>query len=472
MKRNRGITLIALVVTIIVLIILAGVSVNLVLGQNGIITKAKEAKKNHEKEAVKEKVSLMMGEYATEREENNKTLNDYLENQEKAGNIESIEQGEENEEGTQTIIVDDYRVVIDEETLEILEIEKAGPKPKITNIKITYIDTTDGTEKEATEKSVEEGTPLKITFDVSFEEGTIEGVNIGSFVNRKVEYTTNGTEKEVSFVVTGVINGEKVEKRQKVSIEKYYQKAEVEASDIANNASKYYGQLVTNYTCPSTAVEAWRIFYADENNIYLIADNYITPSDMPLSPSGYAMVKGVAQRDPSEQFANVIKDLTYNEGTTWIYENSKARDWISEYSENNVGISTRAAKSMAYLMDTNIWSDYYAGNEAEYAIGCATLELYCSSYQDTHPDKYIVFEGSSTGGYKAKWNTSSNYTSYVTSLDAGNNNIYFTSGSSCFICSNSDSTDYRLLDVNGQGSLGYSNANVWVPRASTYCLFK
>jgi len=197
MKRNRGITLIALVVTIIVLIILAGVSVNLVLGQNGIITKAKEAKKNHEKEAVKEKVSLMMGEYATEREENNKTLNDYLENQEKAGNIESIEQGEE---GTQTIIVDDYRVVIDEETLEILEIEKAGPKPKITNIKITYIDTTDGTEKEATEKSVEEGTPLKITFDVSFEEGTLVGVNKGILENGKVEYTTDGTEKEV-FVV-------------------------------------------------------------------------------------------------------------------------------------------------------------------------------------------------------------------------------------------------------------------------------
>ena len=44
MKNNKGITLVALVVTIVVLLILAGVSINLVLGNNGIIAKAQEAK--------------------------------------------------------------------------------------------------------------------------------------------------------------------------------------------------------------------------------------------------------------------------------------------------------------------------------------------------------------------------------------------------------------------------------------------
>ena len=44
MKNNKGITLVALVVTIVVLLILAGVSINLVLGDNGIIAKAKDAK--------------------------------------------------------------------------------------------------------------------------------------------------------------------------------------------------------------------------------------------------------------------------------------------------------------------------------------------------------------------------------------------------------------------------------------------
>ena len=45
MKKNKGITLVALVVTIVVLLILAGVSINLVLGNNGIIAKAKEAQR-------------------------------------------------------------------------------------------------------------------------------------------------------------------------------------------------------------------------------------------------------------------------------------------------------------------------------------------------------------------------------------------------------------------------------------------
>ena len=46
MKNQRGITLVSLVITIIVLIILAGISINIVLGENGIITRAQQAKEN------------------------------------------------------------------------------------------------------------------------------------------------------------------------------------------------------------------------------------------------------------------------------------------------------------------------------------------------------------------------------------------------------------------------------------------
>ena len=45
MKREKGITLVALVVTIVVLLILAGVSINFVFGENGLITQAQEAKR-------------------------------------------------------------------------------------------------------------------------------------------------------------------------------------------------------------------------------------------------------------------------------------------------------------------------------------------------------------------------------------------------------------------------------------------
>ena len=46
-KQERGITLIALVVTIVVLLILAGVSISLVLNNNGVISKAKDAKNQY-----------------------------------------------------------------------------------------------------------------------------------------------------------------------------------------------------------------------------------------------------------------------------------------------------------------------------------------------------------------------------------------------------------------------------------------
>ena len=58
MRKEKGITLVALVVTIIVLIILAGISINLVLGDNGIITIAKKAKENTELAKIQEETEL------------------------------------------------------------------------------------------------------------------------------------------------------------------------------------------------------------------------------------------------------------------------------------------------------------------------------------------------------------------------------------------------------------------------------
>ena len=56
MKSNKGITLIALVVTIVVLLILAGVSISMLTGENGIIKQAQDAKLQteigEEKEAI------------------------------------------------------------------------------------------------------------------------------------------------------------------------------------------------------------------------------------------------------------------------------------------------------------------------------------------------------------------------------------------------------------------------------------
>lgn len=54
-KEQKGITLIALIITIIVMIILAGVAISLTLNDNGIFTRAKMARNEYKKAEEKEK---------------------------------------------------------------------------------------------------------------------------------------------------------------------------------------------------------------------------------------------------------------------------------------------------------------------------------------------------------------------------------------------------------------------------------
>ena len=57
-KKEKGITLVALVVTIVVLLILAGVSITMVLGNNGIVKKAQDAKRNYTAAAGQESQTM------------------------------------------------------------------------------------------------------------------------------------------------------------------------------------------------------------------------------------------------------------------------------------------------------------------------------------------------------------------------------------------------------------------------------
>lgn len=57
-KGTKGITLVALVVTIIILLILAGVSINLLTGQNGLINRAKDSKIQTEIASIKEQIQI------------------------------------------------------------------------------------------------------------------------------------------------------------------------------------------------------------------------------------------------------------------------------------------------------------------------------------------------------------------------------------------------------------------------------
>ena len=66
LKQVKGITLIALVITIIVLLILAGVSIAMLTGNNGILTQANNAKVEQSHGAVREGIALAYNEYQIE----------------------------------------------------------------------------------------------------------------------------------------------------------------------------------------------------------------------------------------------------------------------------------------------------------------------------------------------------------------------------------------------------------------------
>lgn len=66
MKSQKGITLIALVITIIVLLILAGVTIAMLTGENGILTKAKTADTDTKNAEVAERINMELQAFKTD----------------------------------------------------------------------------------------------------------------------------------------------------------------------------------------------------------------------------------------------------------------------------------------------------------------------------------------------------------------------------------------------------------------------
>ena len=75
-KKNNGITLIALVITIIVLLILAAVSIAMLTGQNGILSQAQNAKNKTIMSAEKETLLSAYNEAKIKAEEKEVEVND------------------------------------------------------------------------------------------------------------------------------------------------------------------------------------------------------------------------------------------------------------------------------------------------------------------------------------------------------------------------------------------------------------
>ena len=78
--NEKAITLIALVVTIVILLILAGVTITMTLGQNGLFTRAREGAAAYEESEVRDDLSMLITQYTWDKasEKTDKSLGDYL----------------------------------------------------------------------------------------------------------------------------------------------------------------------------------------------------------------------------------------------------------------------------------------------------------------------------------------------------------------------------------------------------------
>ena len=118
-RHEKGITLIALVITIIVLLILAGVSIATLTGPNGLLTRANDAKTETEKAGAKEKVQMeVAASYDNSGNLSTELLNKNLEN------IEGIT-GTPIESFPAKVVVDGYEIVISNKG-NIIDIAKPG----------------------------------------------------------------------------------------------------------------------------------------------------------------------------------------------------------------------------------------------------------------------------------------------------------------------------------------------------------
>ena len=167
LKNKKGITLVALVVTIVILLILAGVSINLVLGNNGIIAKAKDAE-TKSAEASQNDLKGMNG---------------------LVSEMEGALAGNGNNGGeTQTheITIGEAKVVANSD----------GTGSAITDAASVYL-----------------GNTLYITFVHSITGGT-------TVVDKTIPYavTKNGT---YNFTVTGIVNGKSYTKNVSVTVNQF-----------------------------------------------------------------------------------------------------------------------------------------------------------------------------------------------------------------------------------------------------------
>ena len=353
-KQKNGITLITLVVTIVVLSILAGVSINTVVGDDGIIQKAKEQAEATRRASAEEEMNRLVLEYQLASKD--ETLESFLQEKVTEGRIDGVT---DNGDGTITITKKvegkDYTITVK---------KPVAPTPSVKVGAIRVVSDSTGAGSSLGEASTRKGTTLYIMIESTISGGT-------TTVSPEVPYavTENGTYK---FTVTGTVNGTTYTKEVSVTVNQFknsiLEDINIKIGDSVNYTydtasssytleSKYSGYS-SNQTIAQTTGLTWKVLNVDKEN-----DTVDIISTNPTSST--------------VTFANI---LGYNNGPYLMNEICKA-----QYSNKTLGVNARSINLLD--MEKQLTA---AGIKSrnEYNKGSSTYAQYGTTKTYTSNTKY------------------------------------------------------------------------------------
>ena len=289
--------------------ILAGVSINTVLGDDGIIKKAKEAAAATKQASAEEEMNRLVLEYQLASKD--ETLESFLQEKVTEGRIDGVT---DNGDGTITIT---KKVEGKDYTITVKKPTASTPSVKVGAIRVVADST--GADSSLGEASTRKGTTLYIMIESTISGGT-------TTVSPQVPYavTENGTYK---FTVTGTVNGTTYTKEVSVTVNQFKNSIlndiNIKIGDSVNYtydpagsyslSSTYSGS--SDQTIAQTTGLTWKVLNVDKEN-----DTVDIISTNPTSSTVY--------------FKNI---LGYNNGPYLMNEICKA-----QYSNKTLGVNARS----------------------------------------------------------------------------------------------------------------------------------
>ena len=382
-ERNKGITLIALIVTIVVLLILAGVTINAITGSESAMEKATEAREKNEQgtelEDVKVSVVNAIANGLTGLVEDG-ALRDALQ-----GKNYSLTN---NNDGTWTITGQKASYIVSTNG-EVTQVEGLSISGSLTIVEGTVQEITVQKYGEAAGKEVSWSKDGNVIFVTSLTDETEVASPTGDTVYVKVGVYSSTDTTTKSGTITVSATGED-SKSCNITI-----KTDIVAIGTARQAEKY-GYKLTGYISNAESKQddiGWRLFYQDDENTYIIAN---IPQGS-YKPSDYYDASGETRYITGGKVSGVGKGLN-----STYYEAYPTKFILGESSN---------MRAVAWMTDTtnSLWTQYKdSSGNAEWAIASPTIELLVASYNaDAVNDgktPLTVPEANSIG-YKNSWDS-------------------------------------------------------------------